>query len=75
MSTVPRTICVGHLPPTSLPCVSRHTPSSLFSINPPAPSSVVAAIYNRFSHHDEMREAMTLWETKLSELTAGDEWN
>ena len=35
--------------------------------------SGVAAIYNRFSYQDEMREAMTLWEDKLDGLVSGGE--
>ena len=31
--------------------------------------SGVAAIYNRFSYQDEMREAMMIWEKKLSKLS------
>ena len=35
--------------------------------------SGVAAIYNRFSYQDEMREAIMLWEMKLAGLRFGNE--
>ena len=35
--------------------------------------SGVAAIYNRFSYQDEMRESMLLWEKKLADMSVTDE--
>jgi hypothetical protein len=51
--------------------VPQHVTERLLDHVPPSISGV-AAIYNRYTYMDEMRDALRLWEEKIEGLLCGD---